>query len=166
MHRKLLSKTACSYASRRGFTLVEVTAALVLTALFAAVASRNFKATAAGTLHNEVEVHSLVAELQLVRQDAILSGEVRGIRFVGRNGRVASLQRFARDSAGAMTTIGQPVVFHSDVANVSTDRSTLEFNPEGEASGATRIRLVTEHRSWEIAVVSLTGACHVTEMQK
>ena len=150
----------------RGFTLVEVTAALVLTALFAAVASRNFKASAAGVLSSEVEAHSLKTNLQLVRQDAILSGKTHGVMFATKNGRVASMQRFARDASGKTRKLEGPVPFDPDVADVSADRSMLEFSPEGEASGATRIKLATEHRSWEIVIVPLTGACHVTEIQK
>lgn len=166
MYHSLPPRGFSSHASPRGLTLVEVTAALVLTALFAAVASRNFKASAAGVLNNEVEAHSLRTSLQLVRQDAILSGEVRGLLFAKKNGRIVSTQRFARDASGKTNTLAKPTSFHSDVAGVSADRSTVEFNSEGEASGATRIKLVTEHRSWEIVIVPLTGACHVTEIQQ
>lgn len=166
----MLHSLKCKVTERRcataGFTLVEVTSALVLTALFAAVASRNFQIGSVGAVRHEVEVQSLVMELQLARQDAILSGESRGLQF-GRQGRqIVSVQSFAADLSGQKRLLGQARKFHADLTRVSVDRSSVEFSSEGHATGASQITLQTQHRQWDIAIVPLTGAVRVTEILK
>lgn len=160
MHRN--SQMGFGELHRGAFTLMEVMAALMLTALLAAVASRQFRSEAKNVLQAEQVAETIRLELSNVRQMAILKSEPHGLAFVKSKGRISGLERFRRDDSGKRIRLGSAYTIPDSLNEFSVDSSSVEFDSEGAASGTTRLSLGTERRNWAIDIYAVTGMVRVT----
>lgn len=155
MHRS--QQLSDSDSCREAFTLMEVTAALMLTALLAAVASRQFRVEARNVLHAEQAADTIRLELNSARQSAILKSEPYGLAFLRSKGRISAIQRFRQDGSGKRILLGEEYEIPEALNEFSVNSSAVTFNNEGAATGASKIRLGTEHRTWAIDIYAVTG---------
>lgn len=156
------SQTSSGELHRGAFTLMEVMAALTLTALLAAIASRQFRFEAQNVLQAEQVAETIRLELASVRQMAILKSEPHGLAFVKSKGRISGIERFRRDNSGKRIRLDTAYTVPESLNEFSVNRSSVEFDSEGAASGATRLSLGTERRKWAIDIYAVTGMVRVT----
>lgn len=144
-----------------GFTLAEVTAAMVLTALLAVVASRPFPRGSLDALDAESAAFELSLTLRSLRQQAILTGTEHGVRLTRRSGRITRMQLYQVSGGTRVALTSRPSIDLTAVRMTSPLRQ-FSFQADGSSTAGT-IDVQSSHRSWRVETLSLTGAVRVFE---
>lgn len=165
MHRRTDKSVypSAGQVRRRAFSLLEVIAALTLTAALATVSTSGFRSTALSSVSNATSAQSLALELSRTRRLAIHSGESHGVRFLRSGKKTAGYVLFRRTDAGAEIRVSEERSFPPDT-RVSFAGSAIEFDPEGCTARHHTVRFTSAERSWQISVVPVTGTARVTEL--
>lgn len=146
----------------RGFTLAEVTVAMVLTALLATVASQPFSRGGLSALEAESAANEIALTLQSFRNQAILTGIERGVRFVKRSGKITQIAPYQVVN-GRRQRVDTIIEVDPQIVTIASRLAGVGFTPEGLALQGGQINVSTSQRNWRIDVISLTGAVHVME---
>lgn len=145
-----------------GFTLAEVTAAMVLTALLAAVASRPFGRGSLAAVDAESAAAELALTLQSLRQQAILTGREHGVRLVRRSSRIRRVDAW-QSVNGKRVPLATRLDIDFEAVPATSPLREMGFTAEGTATIGGIIEFTTEHRTWQVQVLSLTGVVRVSE---
>ena len=147
---------------RRAFSLVEVMAALTLTAFVAAVGARQLIPTIAAATRTTVSARTIAMELNRLREQAILEGVPHGWRLQRRRGRVVSLEAFRRNAMNVPVRINNVVTLPAHVG-METDVRLIEFNPDGSAARQYRFQFTSGDEIATVEVVQVTGTVRLWE---
>ncbi len=163
LHRSNKLSGQAERSSRHGMTLLEVIAALSITAALAGISAAGFRIAAVSTVSTATTAQSLSLELAKTRRLAIQSGESHGLRFVTDRGRISGFVPYKRSWDGIEVRLQPATLFPADT-EIGVSDSAIEFTPEGLAAGAAEIKLAASARAWHISVVPATGAVLLQEL--
>ena len=147
---------------RRGFSLIEITAALVLISLLAAISPRYFTKAASGVVETSTVSGTLQLKLEQARLQAIQTGEPSGIRFDKKRGRVIGFTPI-RVNSGRKNATSVRTDVPTDV-HVKVKRSAITFDSEGATANGVTIQIESPERQWLIDVVAVTGSVRLREL--
>ena len=148
--------------TRRGLSLVEITAALVLIGLLAAVSPRYFTKAASGSVQSSTVAGTLQLLLQQARHQAIRTGESAGLKLERKKGRVTRITP-VREVRGRENAVSDPIEIPSNV-RVKCKRLKILFDSEGTTSNGASFLIESPERQWLIDVVAVTGAVRLREL--
>ncbi|MCA9174114.1 MAG: prepilin-type N-terminal cleavage/methylation domain-containing protein [Planctomycetales bacterium] len=146
---------------RRGFSLIELIAALALVGVVAIAGSKQFRLAALGVARGGTVAHRLAIDLQRARRMAINSGVVHRLVFRRQAGRVAEY----RVMRGSVTLERTELPLHVQVSASGTPR----FRPTGAAGRGLQIVIggavaADAATRWQIEVAGATGCVRVTRL--
>lgn len=147
---------------RRGLSLIEICAALVLMSFTAAISTNYFTKAASGVVETSNAAHSLRQQLEAVRLESIKTGIPHGLRFHTSKGRVVGITAI-RLLRGREQSVSLETRVSDNVRIVSRQRRIL-FDVEGATSANFDVRVESPTRKWNLEIVSVTGTVRIKEL--
>ena len=148
-------------SSRRALSLLELTVVVAILGLLALAAATRFGSSTIATGSAEGFARKLSLALVHARRSTISTGDNHYLQLATSGGNVTSFSLYRRAGSGD-EQVDQTRVVAPDVV-VTSSATTLEFDFEGSALAGYSVSVAGPDRSWNVAVVALTGAVRVTE---
>lgn len=148
-----------STKQRRGVTLLELLAVVVLISIFAAIGMARFGRSIFAEFGAEGEIRELSLALLAAQRSSITTGDNHYVEF---DAVQATSYRLMRRSGTDVVEVQGWEPISSDVT-LTVSSATMEFTFEGQALAAYTIDCVGLDRSYRLAVVPITGSLQVTE---
>jgi len=142
---------------RRGVTLLELLVVVTLMGIFSTVVTMRFGRTLFAEFGTQSESRRISLAMLHAQRAAITTGANHYVEF---DGTTATTFQVVRTTGP--TVVDGPTDLSSDIT-VTVSHTQMVFNFEGQALAAYVVDLVGVNRSWQIAVVPVTGAITVTD---
>ena len=149
--------------SRRGFSLLELLAVLVILGLVAMAAAGSFRTDTVGDIGAQADARRLALDLLQSRRRAISTGDNHVVVFQSGGGGSVGYTVNLRQADTSLVAVDIYREFPSNVT-VVVSPSDPEFAFEGNALATYTITLTGPHRSWKVSVTQSTGAVKVEEL--
>ena len=141
---------------RRAFSLIELTAVLVIVGLLAAAGLTRWGWNTMQNLSGEGFARRLALDLVQARRRTIATGDNHYLQLSPSAANVTSYTMYRR-ATGGDTVVEQTRTIPSGVT-ASSSHATLEFDFDGTSLASYSVAVVGPDRTWTITTVMATGA--------
>ncbi|MDZ4656001.1 MAG: hypothetical protein SH868_00340 [Bythopirellula sp.] len=146
---------------RRAMSFLELAVVVAIVGMLTVAAITTFGSSTLGNGGAEGFVRKLSLALVHARRATISTGDNHYVQLSPSAGNATSFALYRRTGAGNIQ-VDAPRPVPQDVT-VSSSHAALEFDFDGAALAGYTIDVAGEQRSWNLAVVTLTGSLSVTE---
>ena len=147
---------------RRGVSLLELLVVVSIMGVVAIVAVARFGPTVFGDFGSQSDARRLSLDVLQAQRRAISTGDNHFLRFASVAGQITGYTLYRRTDSGPVQ-LDNFRAFSAQVQVTASD-TEMEFNFEGQALAAYRVRLAGAHRSWEVTIVPASGTARVVEL--
>ena len=145
---------------RRGVTLLELLVVITLMGILSSVVITRFGRTLLGNFGSQADARRISLDLLQANRRSITTGDNHFLQFSALSGKGMTYDLIRRAAGGDELFDSRTL---SEDVTVTVSATVMEFNFEGQALGAYVVDLQGDNRSWQLAVIPISGAVRVTE---
>jgi prepilin-type N-terminal cleavage/methylation domain-containing protein len=145
---------------RRGVTLLELLAVVVILGIVGSIAISRFGRTAFANFGSRAEARAISLALLHAKRAAILTGDNHYVLFDGATATNYSLFRVT--GSGDVLVDGPHAL--SDDVTITVSATRMEFTFEGQALGGYTIAVAGDSSTWQLQVTLINGSVQVAEL--
>ena len=144
---------------RRGVTLLELLAVVIILGIVGSIAISRFGRTVFGNFGSQAESRAISLALLHAKRASVVTGDNHYVLF---DGTTATSYSLFRVDGGGDELIDGPHAFSDDVS-IAVSTTRMEFTFEGQTLGDYTINLTGDNAAWQISVTQINGSVLVTE---